>query len=106
MSQSLQDAIKVFIESFPLKNFWEHVIIVNTWANPNDESFQDYYMNERQYFLDKINRCHNLKDYMITKNIDIPKKIKEYFVDTKQYQKNEEIKDIFTQIQKDILKKN
>ena len=79
MSQSLQDAIKVFIESFPLKNFWEHAIIVNTWENLNDESFQDYYTNERQYFLDKINRSHNLKDYMITKNIDIPKKIKRIF---------------------------
>ncbi len=29
LSKSLQEAIKVFIDSFPLENFWDHVIIIN-----------------------------------------------------------------------------
>lgn len=91
------------MDSFPLENFWDHVIIINTWANPKDESFLDYFKNERQYFIDKINDCQNLKDYMKNKNIRTPKNIKEYFIDLKQYKKNKEMKQILTEIKKDIL---
>ena len=87
LSQSLQEAIKVFMDSFPLENFWDHVIIINTWANPNEENFKDYYENDRQFFVDKINKCSNLKDYMIKKGIKLPNNITEYFVDSKQYKK-------------------
>ena len=102
LSQSLQEAIKVFMDSFPLENFWDHVIIINTWANPNEENFQDYYENDRQFFFDKINKCTNLKDYMIKKGIKFPNNITEYFVDTKQYKKDKKMKEIFTNIKKDI----
>ena len=103
LSQSLQEAIKVFMDSFPLENFWDHVIIINTWANPNEENFKNYYENHRQFFVDKINNCPNLKDYMKVKGIKFPNNITEYFVDTRQYKKNEKIKEIFTYIKKDIL---
>lgn len=104
LSKSLQEAIKVFIDSFPLENFWDHVIIINTYANPKDESYMDYYMNERQSFLDKINKCKGLKDYMIQKGIRIPNEIKEYYVDTKQYKKNKIIEKVFTKVKMEILK--
>ena len=103
LSQSLQEAIKVFMDSFPLENFWDHVIIINTWANPNEENFQDYYENDRQFFVDKISKCSNIKDYMIEKGIKFPYNITEYFVDTRQYKKNKKMKEIFTNIKKDIL---
>ena len=103
LSKSLQEAIKVFMDSFPLENFWDHVIIINTWANPNEENFKNYYENHRQFFVDKINNCPNLKDYMKVKGIKFPNNITEYFVDTRQYKKNEKIKEIFTYIKKDIL---
>lgn len=102
LSQSLQEAIKVFMDSFPLENFWDHVIIINTWANPNEENFKDYYENDRQFFFDKINKCSNIKDYMIEKGIKIPNNITEYFVEAKQYKKNKKMKEIFTNIKKDI----
>ena len=104
ISESMQEAIKVFIESFPLENFWDHVIVVNTWANPKDENFKEYYEKERQFFIDKIDKCRNLKDFMIQKGIKLPNHIKEYFVDTKQYNKDEKIKEIFDDIKNDILK--
>jgi predicted GTPase len=54
LSLSLQESIKVFIEAFPKTNFWDHVIVINTFANPNDESFKYYFENEKELFLDKI----------------------------------------------------
>jgi hypothetical protein len=102
LSQSLQEAIKVFMDSFPLENFWDHVIIINTWANPNEENFKDYYENDRQFFFDKINKCPNIKDYMDKKGIKTPNNITEYFIDTKQYKKNAKMKEIFNNIKKDI----
>ena len=91
------------MDSFPLENFWDHVIIINTWANQNEENFQDYYENDRQFFVDKINKCSNIKDYMIEKGIKFPNNITEYYIDTKQYKKNKKMKEIFTNIKKDIL---
>ena len=105
LSESLQEAIKVFMDSFPLENFWDHVIIVNTWANPKDPNFLEYYNKERQYFVDKIKNCPNLKEYMHSKGINLPEKIKEYFVDTKAYKKNKKIKEFFKEIKKDISNK-
>jgi hypothetical protein len=104
ISSSLQEAIKIFIESFPLENFWDHVIVINTWANPKDETFKEYCEKERQFFIDKIDKCRNLKDFMAEKKIKFPAHIKEYFIDTKQYNKDEKMKEIFTQIKEDILK--
>ena len=64
IDEALQDAIKVFMESFPLKNFWDHVIIVNTWADTESRSFKDFMKKLYQSFRDKINSCENLKKYM------------------------------------------
>ena len=41
LSLSMQNAIITFMKIFPLRTFWEHVIIVNSWANPHNEDFQD-----------------------------------------------------------------
>ena len=103
LSESLQEAIKVFMESFPLENFWDHVIIVNTYANPKDESFKYYTRKQKQYFVQKINKCKNLKDFMFEKKIKIPDKITEYFIDTKFSKK--EMQKKFIQIKKDIISK-
>jgi hypothetical protein len=103
LSESLQEAIKVFMESFPLENFWDHVIIVNTHANPKDESFKYYERKQKQYFSEKINKCKNLKDFMYEKKIKIPDKITEYFIDTKFSKKI--MKKRFAQIKKDIVSK-
>ena len=57
---SMQNAIITFMEAFPLQNFWDHVIIVNSWANPHDESFTEKQIHEAcEYvnadsFIDKM----------------------------------------------------
>lgn len=103
LSECLQQAIETFMDSFPLENFWDHVIIVNTWANPKDENYLNYYNHKKQYFVDKVNNCQNLKDYMYRKRIKIPYQIKEYFIDSEDYDGNEKMKEIFNQIKKDII---
>ena len=32
LSLSIQESIKVFMEAFPKKNFWDHVIVINTFS--------------------------------------------------------------------------
>lgn len=105
ISLSLQKAIELFMESFPLENFWDYVIVINTWSNPKDVSFQDYYRNNRQNFVDKINKCDNIRKIMIEKGIQKPSEIKEYFVDIKEYENDEKMKEIFNMIKSDILNK-
>ena len=64
LSLSIQESIKVFMEAFPKKNFWDHVIVINTFSNPNDESFREYFENEKEFFLDKIINCRNIRELM------------------------------------------
>ena len=48
----MKNAIKYFMEAFPLLTFQNHVIIVNSWANPHDEIFQDFLeeANQKTFF--------------------------------------------------------
>lgn len=100
---SMQNAFATFMDAFPLKTFWQHVIIVNTWANPHDETFTDYmeeHPNEK--FLTKILECQNLLDIMRKKNINVPSNLKEYYICSKKIKKYTEIADIFNLIKEDI----
>ena len=99
LSLSLQESIKVFMEAFPKENFWDHVIIINTFSNPKDESFREYFENEKELFLDKITNCRNIREFMEKKGIKMPKNITEYFIDNK-HSKN--MRKIFDAIKNDI----
>ena len=100
---SMQNAFITFMEAFPLKTFWEHVIIVNTWANPHDESYTDHMIEGHENFLDKILECQNLLNIMNQKNINLPTTLKEYFVFSKKIKKYQEVADEFNLIKNDIL---
>lgn len=100
---SMQNAFITFMEAFPLKTFWEHVIIVNTWANPHDESYTDHMKEGHENFLDKILECQNLLNIMDQKNINLPTTLKEYFVCSKKIKKYQEVADEFNLIKNDIL---
>lgn len=100
---SMQNAFITFMEAFPLKTFWEHVIIVNTWANPHDESYTDHMKEGHENFLDKILECQNLLNIMGQKNINLPTTLKEYFVCSKKIKKYQEVADEFNLIKNDIL---
>lgn len=104
LSSSLQEAIKVFMEAFPKENFWDHVIIINTFANPKDENFIDYFKNEKESFIDKIINCPNLRQYMDDKNINMPTNIKEYFIDNKRLSKDKDMQKKLEEIRTDIAK--
>lgn len=84
LSESVIYSLIVFMESFPLKNFWEHTIIVNTFAEKTSRAFK-LYLKNHQPFCEKIIEQPRLLEYMKKNNIDIPKKIKEYFIDSKLY---------------------
>ena len=62
IDEALQKAIMVFMESFPITNFWEYVIVVNSWADSRSEIFKDFMENDFQSFRNKINNCENLKN--------------------------------------------
>ena len=100
--ENIQNALINFMNAFPLRDFWEHVIIVNSWANPCDESFQDYLEERRESFSHKIHSCKNLLQIMRQKGINQPTFIKEYFVCSKNAKKNREIQNILNEIKKDI----
>lgn len=104
---SMQSAIITFMEAFPLRNFWDHVIIVNSWANPHDETVQDYLNEPHEKFWDKILECNKLMETMKSKNIYIPDKnyeLKEYYICSKKIKKYDDIKETFNQIKDEIKK--
>jgi len=102
LSGSMQNAIVSFMDAFPKKNFWDHVIIVNSRANKHNEDFKDYLENDYEEFINKIKECENLYDIMIKKGINPPIKLKEYFVDSKKVSKYPDIQEDFNTIKDDI----
>lgn len=102
LSLSLQEAIKVFMEAFPKENFWEHVIVINTFSNPHDQSFRNYFNKKKESFSSKIINCRNIREFMEKKGIKWPGKIKEHFIDTEYNRKNKKMIEIFNKIKNDI----
>ena len=74
----------VFMESFPLKNFWKHVIIINTHSDSTTPIFK-IKMEKHQYFIEKILKEKILIDFMEQNSIDKPKELKEYFIESFGY---------------------
>lgn len=103
LPESMQKALTVFMDAFPLKTFWDHVIVVNSWANPHDESFSDYIEEgKHENFFNKIMKCDYLLNAMKEKNINKPRELKEYFVCSKKVKKYKELQEIFNTIKGEI----
>ena len=90
------------MEAFPKENFWEHVIVINTFSNPNDQSFRKYFNKKKESFSSKIINCRNIREFMEKKGIKWPGKIKEHFIDTEHNRKNKKMIEIFNKIKNDI----
>ena len=103
IDEALQKAIMVFMESFPITNFWEYVIVVISWADSRSEIFKDFMENDFQSFRNKINKCENLLQYMKEKKIEFPNEIKEYFIESRYYKKFIEMNETLNAIKLDIL---
>lgn len=102
INKSIRESLIVFMEAFPLKNFWDHVLIINSWANPNDENFRYYLEDKPLSFLDKLKECKSIKEYMNKKGINFPINIKEYYIDSKIGKNIDKVKEEFEAIKKDI----
>ena len=103
LSESMQKALTVIMDAFPLKTFWDHVIVVNSWANPHDEFYTDYIEEgKHENFFNQIMKCDYLLNVMKEKNINKPKELKEYFVCSKKVKKYKELQEIFNTIKGEI----
>ena len=77
LTASLTDCIKEFINSFPVSNFWEHVLIIRTHAKTQAE------INKvKGNFLKSVKNSDNLPKIMNEKNIQMPEEIKECYVNS------------------------
>lgn len=52
LPMSIQSEISIFMEAFPLKAFWDFVIMINIWVNPHEETFLDYFEEKDETYLD------------------------------------------------------
>ena len=103
LPMSIQSALSIFMEAFPLKTFLDFVIIVNTWVNPHEETFLDYLEEKYETYLYIIWWCKNLLKIMEHKKINLPSNWKEYYVCSKKIKKFTQIKDEFNKIKVDII---
>ena len=51
------------MECFPVKDFWKHVIIINTHADTESKVFKHYLINEFESMSKKISEQQELMDY-------------------------------------------
>ena len=54
LTRSLRKAIIVFMKLLPVSDFWNHVFIIYSWANPNDNNFVNYLHNNPVNFKEKL----------------------------------------------------
>ena len=82
ITESIQRSLIEFMKIFPSKNFWDNIIIVRNW------SFKDI---RRGKILEGIKKDEKLVEFMKNHNINIPKEIKEFYIDlkSKEPRKNE-----------------
>lgn len=87
ITQSIQNSLIQFMNSFPAKDFWNNVIIVRNW------SFND---SRKGKLLEGIKKDPELMKCMNKNGISIPNEIKEFYVDIKSDDRKKN--DLFQQI--------
>ena len=84
LNRTTLNNLQTFMKCFPTKKFWEHIFIVRTHAEKNSRSFNQTKKKLKGEIVNSINNYDDFKDFknfMIKKNIELPQKIDEYFVD-------------------------
>lgn len=81
LSSSLKMALKKFMDIFPTPTFWDHVLILRTHAE-RTKKFEKNKAKVEGKLLEGIQEDKDLIDYMKTNSINIPTKLKEFFVDS------------------------
>ena len=77
LTGSYIDCIKEFINCFPVSNFWEHVLIIRTHTNSEAQI-----NNIKGNFVNSVRNNKNLKKFLEGKNVEMPKQIKECYVNS------------------------
>ncbi len=85
VDESLIKMLKSYMKFLPMKDFWDHVIIVYTNANTKDEDFEEDKQKVEGKIIKILDKSdfQSFKKFMIDEGIDLPKKLKEYYCDNR-----------------------
>ena len=90
-------SLKIFMQCFPSKKFWEHVFIVRTHADTSSKKFNRDKKKVEGKIVESINEPDfvDFKNFITRRNIDLPTHIDEFYVDNDNgdpdnYSNNEE----------------
>ena len=86
LEKSHQIALKEFMNCFPFPNFWKNVIIIRTHADPSDKKFKYQNKEIEGKLVKTIQEDEELKKYMNERNITVPTKLKEFYIDSIDYE--------------------
>ena len=79
MTQSSVKLLEKLIKRFPIKIFWEHIIVVRTHVDENCRYGKKDREENKNILLDFINNEESLKNYMKNFGITISHTIDEYY---------------------------
>ena len=106
LTDSCIKSLKIFIECFPTKKFWEHIFLVRTHADTSSKKFKKEKEKVKGKIVESLNEKDfiDFKNFIQSRNIELPKKIDEFYVDndnedSDNYKNNE---DQFNEIFKKI----
>ena len=80
-TSSLKMSLQKFMEIFPNKKFWDHVLIVRTFA-VESKKLGKMKNDAKGKILEGIQNDKDLLKFMKTNGIDVPSDIKEFYVDS------------------------
>ena len=78
LEKSHQIALEEFMNCFPFHDFWKHVIIIRTHADPSDKKFIYQKEEIEGKLVQSIQNDEELKKYMNERKIAIPTYLKEF----------------------------
>ena len=81
LTSSLKKMLSTFMEMFPSKSFWEHVLILRTHS-ARGPKFEKTRKRIEGKLLEGINKDKELTDFMKQNKINMPTILKEFFVDS------------------------
>jgi len=84
LSKTSVNNLRIFMNCFPNKKFWDHAFIVRTHAEKGGRSYLQTKKKLEGEIVKSINNYDDFKDFknfMIKKHIELPLKIDEFYVD-------------------------
>ena len=79
ITQSTAKLLEKLIKRFPIKNFWEHIIVVRTHVDGECRYGKWEREENKNILLDFVNNVESVKNYMINFGIAIPYTIDQYY---------------------------